>query len=56
MNKEKFIKNYRGILKPEAAYEICKAEKEIEQKYSGATYNEAYNRQLIREEKNKLRR
>lgn len=49
--KENFIKNYTGIFIPEVAYEQCQKEKLAEELLTNATYNDDYNKQLVRDSK-----
>lgn len=50
LDKSKFLKNYKGILNPEIAFNQAKAQAEVKAgKFKNATYNSNYNRQLERE-------
>jgi hypothetical protein len=55
-DKEQFLENYRGILKPEIAWQEAQARLQNKEIYSNATYNQAENARMEREANNRMRR
>jgi len=55
LNKKKFLKNYRGILRPEIAYDEQNQIGQAEERFKNATFSETENKQMLREEINRIR-